>query len=381
MHVGMVVRHFSPRSLGAVQRCAYELATRLVRDGKQCTIYTDGEKASYELNGIEVVHLSPSSFFERAAKLTSGLDVCHFHGSTAGCVRFSRHFRNKPVLTIYDAPQRPRELLHLKVCHLMEGRILNVPSYWLLATPRRWLSSFLAGRAHAITGMDLSWLSTSHPFKEIKMGVDIRGLSTARCEGSVKERLGIAPEQRMVLYLGHGYLIRGLDVLIEAHARMQRDVVLVLVLNPNEPHERVVRLATQKLSDERLRIVERFVPDVACYYRAADVVALPYLYSGELPPYPLVLLEAMACARPVITTPVASIPKLIDGRNGMLVRAGSTEQLMEAIESVLDDEHMAEHMGRRARHSVEEFDWELAYGRFVDIYEEVVASGWDRAVL
>lgn len=374
MRVGMVVRYFSPQGLGAVQRCAYELATRLVRDGEQCTIYTDGGNDRYELEGVEVVQLPSSSFFERSAKLAGGLDVCHFHGSTAGCVRFSRHFRNKPVLTIYDAPPNLRELLNLRMCHLMEGRILSVPSYWLLAAPRRWLSSFLAGRAHTITGMDISWLSTTPPFEEVRMGVDLRGLSTARCD-DVRERLGIAPEQRVVLYLGHGYLIRGLDVLIEAHARTQRDVVLVLVLNPNEPYERVVRLATRRLSSERLRIVEQFVPDVACYYRAADVVALPYLYGGELPPYPFVLLEAMACARPVITTPVASIPKLIDGRNGMLVRAGSVEQLVEAIECVLDDEHGAEQMGKRARQSVEGFDWELAYERFVGIYGEVVASG------
>lgn len=377
MHIGMVVRHFSSSSIGAVQRCAYELARRLKRDGEECTIYTNGaEQKSYTFRGIEVVQLNPSRFFEQAARRTEDLDVCHFHGSTAGCVRFVRHAHKKPVLTIYDAQPRLGELLNLRLSHLLEGRMLKVPSYWLLATPKSRLAAFLASRAHTITGTDLSWLSSSEPFVEVPMGVD-----TSICEAkdsiTVREQLHIAPEQKVVLYLGHGYLIRGLDVLIGAHAALSqdRDVVLVLVLNPYELNERVCTLAMRTLPDHTLRIVKQFVPQVAPYYMAADVVALPYLYSGEIPAYPLSMLEAMACGKPVITTRVGVIPRLIDGTNGVLVKPASVSELKGAIERVLTETSEAEQMGKRARQSVAQFDWERAYARFLAIYTEVMASG------
>ncbi len=380
MHVGMVARHFSLKSVGAVQRCVYELARRLKREGERCTIYTNGaEQESYTVDGIDVVQLASPHFSEQAAKMTEDVDVCHFHGSTAGCVQFLRHSQRKPVLTIYDVQPRLGELLNLRPSHLLEGRILNVPSYWLLAAPKRWLAAFFASHASAITGTDISWLSTSLPFVDVGMGVDMKAHSFVEAaRRDVRERLEIAPEQKVVLYLGHGYLIRGLDVLIRAHAALsqqEEDAVLVLVLNPYELNERVCTLAMRTLPERNLRIIRQFVPDVAAHYAAADVVALPYLYSGELPTYPFVMLEAMACGKPVLTTPVGAIPRLIDGTNGVLVKPASAAELKGAAERVLGDEKMAERMGKRARQSVEQFDWERAHARFHEIYEGVMVSG------
>lgn len=71
---------------------------------------------------------------------------------------------------------------------------------------------------------------------------------------------------------------------------------------------------------------------------------------------PVVIMEAMALERPVITTYVAGIPELVrDGRDGLLVPAGDPAALADAIERVLamDSARLAE-MGRSARERVSE---------------------------
>jgi len=76
---------------------------------------------------------------------------------------------------------------------------------------------------------------------------------------------------------------------------------------------------------------------------------------------PVVLMEAMALRRPVLSTYVAGIPELINpGKNGWLFPAGSTEYLMEAIEDCLNTpvltlREMGEEGFKRvvARHSVD----------------------------
>jgi glycosyltransferase involved in cell wall biosynthesis len=65
---------------------------------------------------------------------------------------------------------------------------------------------------------------------------------------------------------------------------------------------------------------------------------------------PIVLMEALALSRPVVTTTIAGIPELVDGSCGWLVEPGNHEQLVAAIRAVLDatPEQLA-HMGEAGR--------------------------------
>jgi glycosyltransferase involved in cell wall biosynthesis len=90
---------------------------------------------------------------------------------------------------------------------------------------------------------------------------------------------------------------------------------------------------------------------------AARALVLPSFSEG----LPVVLMEAMALRRPVISTYVGGIPELVrPGENGWLVPAGSVDSLVAAIEGLLacSDRHLAD-MGEAAyrrvldRHSVD----------------------------
>lgn len=69
------------------------------------------------------------------------------------------------------------------------------------------------------------------------------------------------------------------------------------------------------------------------------------------------MLEAMATALPVITTPVGGIPDVVaDGREGLLVTPGDIAALSAAMRRMIDDESLRLTLGLCARSRAESFD-------------------------
>ena len=103
----------------------------------------------------------------------------------------------------------------------------------------------------------------------------------------------------------------------------------------------------------------------------ADIVCLPSYREG----LPKVLLEAMACARPCITTDVPGCREVVKHNdNGLLVEAKNSTQLADAISTLLSDASMREQMGIRGRARVfAEFDEKLIIGSTISIYNEMVS--------
>lgn len=85
------------------------------------------------------------------------------------------------------------------------------------------------------------------------------------------------------------------------------------------------------------------------YYRRADAFCLPSFAEGV----PVVLMEAMAMGRPVISTRIMGIPELIDhGNDGLLVAPGRADQLALALEHLLENPQFSAALGRAAREKI-----------------------------
>ena len=107
-------------------------------------------------------------------------------------------------------------------------------------------------------------------------------------------------------------------------------------------------------------------------YERASIFALPCVVAadGDRDGLPNVLLEAMACGLPVVSTPVAGIPELIESeRDGLLVAPGDPPALAKALERVLTDAYLRDRLARTARAKIEEhFSIEGSAKRLLDIF-------------
>jgi glycosyltransferase involved in cell wall biosynthesis len=153
-------------------------------------------------------------------------------------------------------------------------------------------------------------------------------------------------------FVGEARLKKGLPILLDAFALIaeSRPVHLVMVGGVREKDRPIVDLFCRQHPHLVLRNVPYLdharLPGV---YNALDLVLLPSLRDG----LPNVLLEAMACARPVIATPVGGIVDVVlDGVNGVLVDQANAQQLAQQALALLDDGPRCRSLGASARETV-----------------------------
>jgi colanic acid/amylovoran biosynthesis glycosyltransferase len=174
-----------------------------------------------------------------------------------------------------------------------------------------------------------------------------------------------------VLSVGRLVPEKGFPLLIEAFAQVARtrpDIRLVVAGGgPLEPDLRG--------QVERLGLAERVdfagyvgQDDMPGYFARCHAFCLPSFAEGV----PIVLMEAMATGRPVLTTRIAGIPELVqDGQTGLLVSPGSAAELTAALARLADDAELRERLGQAGRRWVEaEFDARKNAAQLADLFAQ-----------
>ncbi len=101
----------------------------------------------------------------------------------------------------------------------------------------------------------------------------------------------------------------------------------------------------------------------AALIEQAAAVAYPSLYEG----FGLVVLEAMAAGRPVVTTPVAAILE-VAGDAALYADAGDADALAGGLQRVLSDQELSAELGTRGRDRAAAFTWERTADGLIDLY-------------
>ena len=114
-----------------------------------------------------------------------------------------------------------------------------------------------------------------------------------------------------------------------------------------------------------------FVDNVGDYLAAFDLFILPSKTEG----IGGILLDAMDQALPIITTRVGGVPEIVrDEENGLLIDAGSTEQLEDAILHLYTDPELRVRLGARGREFSRDFSADEMSRKYLELYERVLAS-------
>jgi glycosyltransferase involved in cell wall biosynthesis len=106
-------------------------------------------------------------------------------------------------------------------------------------------------------------------------------------------------------------------------------------------------------------------------YRGAAAYLHPAHYEG----LPTVLLEAMACGRPVVATAVSGALDVIqDERNGLLTPPRCPQQLASAVLRLLADPRLGERLGAVALDTIQQrYSWEVVGRSYLDQYRDLLS--------
>lgn len=131
----------------------------------------------------------------------------------------------------------------------------------------------------------------------------------------------------------------------------------------------------QGLEAKGIEVHQRQVPslaDMPILYGALDL----YLCTSRVEGGPVPVLEAMACGRPVVSTPVGHVPEVISHEeNGLLIPLDDPEAAANAVLQVLTDEAFARRIAEKGRATVlERWSWERVLEPLPEIYKHVALS-------
>ena len=160
---------------------------------------------------------------------------------------------------------------------------------------------------------------------------------------------------------------KGIPLLIEAWKKLERAEAEIWLIGP------VSEAARRAIPQLKGLVIKGPVgqEDVPGLLQQCDVFVFPSFFEG----FGLVILEAMACGLPVITTTATAGPDILtEGENGWLTNPGAVDELVERLRWCCDHRDEVRQMGKKARATAEKFTW-AAYGdRWVRILAETLES-------
>jgi D-inositol-3-phosphate glycosyltransferase len=202
-----------------------------------------------------------------------------------------------------------------------------------------------------------------------------------------KAFIGIAPQDRMLLYVGRIEPLKGIDILIEAIAMMRQKglfennkLCLSVIggepdLNPSVLNAEMARLQIMcdqyQVADLVAFLGRRSQDTLPYYYSAAEAVVVPSHYES----FGMVALEAMACGTPVVASQVGGLAFLVqDGETGFTVPVDDPQALAERLATLINDPKLRKQMGDRASEFAQAYGWEKIATRITKLYEEVLGE-------
>jgi len=177
----------------------------------------------------------------------------------------------------------------------------------------------------------------------------------------------------VVLFVGRLVAEKGVGFLIQAfHEVVKKIPDAKLVIMGKGPKETELKNLQRRLQTRNVffigRVENRFMPNV---YVGCNVVVAPSLRE----PFGNVVLEAMACGKPVIGSYVGGMKDtIVHGETGYHVPPGNTKMLRDFLLKLLSDERLSVRLGKNARRRVlENYDSKIVAKRVERLYKDAVS--------
>lgn len=391
MKILVITPYFFPAEFfGGPVKIAFDIGKELVRKGNEVVVYTSDAKDME--NRISV----------RQAEI-EGMKIHYFRNTSMFLVKSSKLFITPELFANLQKDLKSFDIIHAHEYSTYQNILLHklckkysVPyviqahgSLPKIGRPaRKWFydaffgSKLLkdASKVIALNKMEVhQYRLAGVPFEKIALvpnGIDLSQFAKLPSKGCFRKKFGIDENKRIILYLGRLNKIKGIDVLISAFASIVKkiDNVVLIIAGPDDGYlleiENLVRLL--KLKDNVLIVGPLYGMAKLAAYVDADIYVLPSTYET----FPVTILEAYACSKPVIASMVGNLNDLVlDGVTGLLVEPRSVNKLSNSILSLLNDPQKKEQMGLNGKRLVyENFTTEKVADKLQSIYNDIVYS-------
>ena len=189
---------------------------------------------------------------------------------------------------------------------------------------------------------------------------------------STLERFGLS--EGFILFVGTISPRKNLSTLLKGFGRLldqiKSDTRLVLVGSRGWRSEMILEEIKNRSLTHMVSHLEGISNETLAHlYSAAGVLVLPSYYEG----FGLPAVEAMACGCPVIASDRGALPEVVVDA-GLLLDPEDVDAWVGAIESVLGDETLREHLIAAGKNQVKNYSWKATARKTLELYEKLGRS-------
>lgn len=194
----------------------------------------------------------------------------------------------------------------------------------------------------------------------------------------LRQRFGLPESAIIAIYTGRLVSYKGLPLLLKVWKEISsthENILLLLAGTGGLDIHNCEAELHKYVKANGLEKVVRFlgpVRNVHQYLQASDL----FVFPTENDAFPSSVVEAMACALPVVTTPVGAIKTIVtDRKTGLIVQPGNQEQLFDALNVMLPDPVFASHLGQAAWETVQDrYSAEIITGKYLSLFQDIMIS-------
>jgi alpha-1,6-mannosyltransferase len=364
MHVVDTTLFYSPTSGGVKRYLNAKHAWIAGHTSWQHTIVVPGHQLRFERGGVCTLpgYPVPATFNYRlplnARRWMRLLDALEptlieagdaFH--PAWCAWRVAQRRGIPLIGFYHS-----NLPQLAGCRFCGGLTEPVIRRYLRVLYERCDAVFAPSRVMCEFLQELGIAHTMHQ----PLGVDTEVFNPARRRGVLRGWLGLPANARVLVYAGRFAEEKNLPVLFRAFERLGAPYHLLLIGG---------RRRARPAGNVTMIPYRRNSLELAQWIASADAL----VHAGTKETFGLVILEAMACGRPVVAARAGAFPEFVDDSVGVLAEPDSGAGMAAAIAALYERDLEAVGLAARAR-VLRQFTWDRAFQAQTGAYASLVGA-------
>ncbi|MFA6146252.1 MAG: glycosyltransferase family 4 protein [Patescibacteria group bacterium] len=376
MNIAHIVSTFPPYFGGMGNTCYYQVK-EFARRGHNVLVLTPrygGKKLPTQDSDFRTIYLKPFLKFGNAAMVP----------------QVTWHLKNFDIIHLHWPFIGAEFIIFAKLCGLIKKSL--VVQYQMDLIDRGWRGIFfklyslffiplLAKAADKILVSSFDYAHYSHirryvdrfekKFIAVPLGVDMSKFYLQPKDEELLKKYNLSYREKIVLFVGgldRAHYFKGIDVLIKAIADVNCKLIIV---GEGDLKPKYQTLANNLNIKEKV-IFAGYVPDedLPKYYNLADVCVLPSIGRSEA--FGLVLVEAMACAKPIIVSDLPG-PRTLVQNNGFKVKVSDVNDLRQKISLILEDQVLANQLGAQSFRLIkEQYNWPTSVQKLEQIYHEEI---------
>jgi glycosyltransferase involved in cell wall biosynthesis len=327
--------------IGGIAQHVRDLIKFLKEQGHHVDVISSENTFTIPIKKLKNPSFLISSFLK--TKFTKNYDIVHAQHPIAALAM--KNISGKKILTIHGIYSNQIEMLH--------GKSGSIFSNKYEKNALTWADAITAGSTEAFN----HYKQFNSNVYFIPNGIDIQSLSV-----NIDTRY-----KKQIIFAGRLSKEKGIHTVIETAKKLPKDIDLIIIGDGPEKFFVIESIKNcQNIHYLGYQPKEKTIPLI----RGSKLLIQPSIAEG----ISATLLEAMVCNTPVIATNIGGNIELFNNDSGILIEPENSEELLNQIISIIDDEEKLEKISKLAFSEVQNYAWSKIGQKYLELYKKLLNS-------